>query len=113
MSARPKRDLLVQRLDAIRRDLRRERGKGIKESGKPTPWRILAQSYPGVPPGTLCAIAKGRTPQKASVRAALGLPVTAPAPVCPRCGVVHYKTCRVIPEWVSRAADWLAERERN
>src|SRR3972149_7987394 len=98
MSSRRKRDLLVQRLDAIRRDLRRERRKGIKESGKPTPWRILAQSYPGVPPGTLCAIAKGRTPQKTSIRAALGLPVTAPAPVCPPCGNVplarRCPTCR-------------------
>ena len=28
-------------------------------------------------------------PQKSSIRAALGLPVLAPAHVCPACGVVH------------------------
>lgn len=37
-------------------------------------WRAIARLYPGVPPGTLCAIAKGRHPRKAAIRLALGLP---------------------------------------
>lgn len=38
-------------------------------------WRRVAAHFPGVPAGTLCAVAHGREPRKASVRAALGLPV--------------------------------------
>ena len=78
--------LLVQRLDTLRRDLEAQRAAGIPKWGKLTPWREIAKSYPGVPPGTLCAVFKGREPHKATIRAALGLPVTVPVPVCPACG---------------------------
>jgi hypothetical protein len=74
--------LSVQRLDTLRGDLLRKNNQGIG-------WRDLAENYPGVPPGTLCAFAHGREPKKPSVRAALGLPVLAPAPVCPDCQVPH------------------------
>lgn len=40
------------------------------------------------------AVVLGIYPSDNKLRTALGLPVTAPAPVCPRCGVVHLrKTC--------------------
>ena len=85
--------LLVQRLDALRRVLDEKRRAGIPLTGKPTPWREIAKSYPGVPPGTLCAVFKGREPHKASIRASLGLPVTVAIAVCPLHGVVHEKRC--------------------
>lgn len=97
----------VQSLDTLRRVLLERRDA----QHPPTPWREIARSYPGVPAGTLCAIAKGREPHKASVRAALGLPVLAAAPVCPVHGVVHARACRVVPEWVKAGADWLAARQ--
>jgi len=78
--------LLVQRLDVLRRILDEKRRAGIPFTGKPTPWREIAKSYPGVPPGTLCAVFKGREPHKPSIRAALGLPVTVAVAVCPACG---------------------------
>ncbi|MCC6192078.1 MAG: hypothetical protein IT318_23865 [Anaerolineales bacterium] len=74
----------VQQLDAIRRDLL------AKHDRQGLSWRKIAKRhYPGVPAGTLCAIAKGREPKKISVRLALGLPALADAPVCPDCGQVH------------------------
>ncbi len=91
----------VQRLDAIRSDLARLRARRI-----PVPWRKIAERYPGVPAGTLCAIFKGREPKKHSVRRALGLPDLAPAPVCPDCGQVHVSgTCTATRP---RGADGLA-----
>jgi hypothetical protein len=98
--------LSVQRLDTLRGDLLRKNKGGIG-------WRDLAANFPGVPPSTLCAFAHGREPKKASVRAALGLPVLALALVCPRCGVVHLRQCRAVPRWVRIAAAWLGERERG
>lgn len=59
----------VQALDTLRRDLAAKRALGIK-------WRDMAADYPGVPPGTLCAILKGRKPPKA-YRCALGIVTTA------------------------------------
>lgn len=54
------------------------------------PWRTVADSFPGVPAATLCAIYKhNREPRKADIRRALGLPITVPAPVCAKCGQVH------------------------
>ena len=85
--------LLVQRLDTLRRDLEAQRAAGIPKRGKLTPWREIAKSYPGVPPGTLCAVGKGREPHKPSIRAALGLPVTVPVAVCSLHGIVHEKRC--------------------
>lgn len=91
----------VQRLDAIRSDLARLRARHI-----PLTWREIAERYPGVPAGTLCAIAKGREPKKHAIRNALGLPDLAPAPVCPHCGRVHQSD--VCPEQHPRGADSLA-----
>lgn len=96
----------VQSLDALRRVLLARRA----EQHPPTPWRVLAADYPGVPAGTLCAIAKGREPRKASIRAALGLPVLIPAPACFVCGVVHTRQCRIQAKWLRQATDWLAAR---
>jgi len=104
----------VQPLDALRRDLLAARAL----NDPPTPWRVLALSYPGVPAGTLCAIAKGREPKAPAIRAALGLPVLIPAPAC-ACGEVHVRRGRCPnapkpqpPAWVTAAADLLATRER-
>ncbi len=79
----------VQQLDALRRDLAR------KHDRQHLSWREIARRYfPAVPPGTLCAVAKGREPKKIAVRLALGLPAVADAPVCPDCGQVHVaETC--------------------
>lgn len=54
------------------------------------PWRKIANldDYSGIPAGTLSSIARGYPiPRKWLKR--LGLPETRPAPVCPRCNVVH------------------------
>lgn len=56
-------------------------------------WRAVSKIL-GLPAGTLCAIAKGREPKKAEHRLALGLPVLAPAPICPACKVVHVGRCK-------------------
>lgn len=64
-------------------DLRRLRKKGYS-------WRQIAclDPYDAIPPGTLATICKtGVIPDR--WRGALGLPLTAPAPVCPSCGIVH------------------------
>lgn len=81
----------VQRLDMLRRALEEKRQSGIPLTGKPTPWREIAKSYPGVPPGTLCAVGKGREPRKPALRTALGLPLTVAIAVCPRHGIVHVR----------------------
>jgi len=58
-------------------------------------WRQIAKldSYAGVKPGTLCAIAKGREPVDIHIRSILSLPAYLPTPVCPVCGIVHVKKC--------------------
>jgi hypothetical protein len=56
-------------------------------------WRAVSKIL-GLPAGTLCAIAKGREPKKAEHRLALGLPVLAPASICPACKVVHVGRCK-------------------
>ena len=81
----------VQTLDTLKADLLERRGRKI-------PWRAIAADFPGVPPGTLCSISKGREPRSASIRAALGLPVMRLAPLC-ACGQVHVsKTCPNAPK---------------
>lgn len=99
----------VQTLDTLKADLQARRATGMTGMT----WRAIAADFPGAPPGTLCAIAKGREPKGARVREALGLPALAPAPVCRVHGVVHARQCRVVPDWVSRGADFLAARERR
>lgn len=74
----------VQPLDALRRDLL------AKHDWQHLSWREIARRhYPGVPAGTLCAIAKGREPKGAGMRTRLGLPALGQAPVCTACGRVH------------------------
>ena len=47
---------------------------------------------------------QGYEPKDAHIRAVLGLPILAPAPVCPKCNVVHVRaTCPRVgkrPRWV-------------
>lgn len=81
-------------------------------------WRDLAKEF-RVKPGTLCRIAKhGYEPKKAAIRAALGLPTLAPAPVCPRHGIVHTRACRAaraprrLFDWPTKALA-RAIRERS
>ena len=75
-------------------------------------WRAVGAKY-GVSAGVIYRYAvNGTEPRSNSIRAALGLPALAAAPVCPKCGVVHSRTCRVLPEWVNQAADWLEERQK-
>jgi hypothetical protein len=102
----------VQSLDIVREHLVSIRGTNM------TPWREIAQmpEYQGIPAGTLCAIAKGREPKCAKVRKILGLPILAPAPVCPTCGIPHTKRCPVrkpVPAWVTRGADFLEAKLRE
>lgn len=102
----------VQTLDKLKARLDALHGTGLT-------WRQIATKFDGVPAGTLCAISKGREPRKASVRAALGLPVLLPAPAC-ACGEVHVRRGRCPnaprPAALARyaaAIDWLARRERR
>ena len=53
-------------LDTLRKRL------GDMRAAKMT-WRAIAAEFRPVPPGTLCAIYKGRAPKKLSYRRALGL----------------------------------------
>lgn len=76
------------------------------------PWRKIAEFFPGVPAGTLCAIAKGRDPKSPAIRAALGLPAFASAPVCPVHGVVHPGRCPR-KTFEQRAGDYDAWKTRN
>ena len=103
----------IRTLESVRAEILGKRDRGLK-------WRVIADDYQQggyrIPLGTLCRIAKDDhyQPRNHATLKALGLPVTAPAPVCPRCGVVHLRKCRArnMPAWVSQAADWLAEREK-
>lgn len=61
-------------------------------------------------------IIAGYDPVDPHIRAVLGLPILAPAPVCPTCGIVHPGRCTVrkpVPEWVTRGADFLEARLRE
>lgn len=85
LGSRPKGS--VQTLYALRSRLVSARATGMT-------WRAIAAHFPGVPAATLCAIAKhGRDPKSPRIRAALGLPTYADAPVCPVHGVVHAGRC--------------------
>ena len=57
--------------------------------------------------GTLCSVAKGANVPKIH-RAALGLPRTDPAPVCPRHGIVHCYDCQsqTVRPRRTRARSW-------
>lgn len=75
--------------------------------------QVRRREYPAVPRGTLHRIAHDAAyePRRAPIRAALGLPVFAPAPVCAVHGRVCIRHCRPAPPaWVRQAADWLAGR---
>jgi hypothetical protein len=80
-------------------------------------WRKLARKY-DVPAGTLCRFARSSgeyAPRKYARVLGIQIQVMRPAPACPECGQVHVREkCtrrKPLPEWVSRAADFLAERE--
>jgi hypothetical protein len=79
---------LVQPLDTLRAALNRLRGQSLT-------WRHIRASYfPGVPAGTLCAVARGREPRKPEIRRALGLPVDPVILATPRvcacgCGISY------------------------
>jgi len=71
-----------------------------------------------IPLGTLSRIDHdpNYAPHKPVILKALGLPALAPAPVCPACGVIHLRRCPrrpAPPEWVDKAADWLAQRQKE
>ena len=76
---------LVQRLDKLKARLNCQRATGMT-------WRAIAAQFPGVPPGTLCAIAKGRKPPAAHLKA-LGLVGCEP--------------------WVAGPVKWLRGKERE
>ena len=65
--------------------------------------------------GMIWNVAHGK--KKASLRLLEKLDIPSPrqalAPICPKCKIVHSKTCRILPEWVNQAADWLAERQKE
>lgn len=98
----------VQTLDKLRARL-------IAARATEMPWRKIAEFFPGVPAGTLCAIAKGRDPKSPAIRAALGLPAYASALVCPVHGVVHAGRCprRASRTFEQNAADYQAWRAAN
>lgn len=75
-------------LTTLRAKIARLRAAGKK-------WREIGLDYPGVPLGTLCRIANdpAYTPKKTTMLRKLGLPKTAPAPVCQVHGVVHIGSC--------------------
>lgn len=70
------------------KDTPRSKITRLRDSGKK--WREIGDVYPGVKLGTLARIYfdPGYEPRKPELRAALGLPCYAPAPVCPHCGNV-------------------------
>jgi len=71
-------------LDAVRGEL-------IQARRSKVPWAQIGESFSGVRIGTLKRIAYDPqyVPKRADICQTLGLPLTAPAPVCPRHGVVH------------------------
>lgn len=78
-------------------------------------WRAVGKDY-GITGGMAYRIAHGYEPKDPRIRTTLHLPALVPAPVCPRCGVVHVsKRCtqkRSLPEPWESAVQWLAEREK-
>ena len=75
-------------------------------------WKAVAGLL-GFNAGYLYRVANGEKKASNTLLVALHLPPReALAPVCPKCGVVHSRTCRILPEWVNQAADWLAERRK-
>ncbi len=79
-------------LEGIRHEIDRYRQPGPNFKT----WRAITAlpQFSGVSFATLRAVYYGREPQTPDVRRALGLPVTAPVPVCENCGEPHVrKTC--------------------
>ena len=75
-------------------------------------WRAVGAEY-GVSVGAVYRLAVlGKEPRDNAIRARLGLPALASAPICVKCGMVHYKICHSVPEWVIQTADWLAARQK-
>lgn len=95
-------------------DLKRKKsqGKSLRE---------IALDYPGATYGDIQRALQGDFPKTSKKRAAFNLPSLAPAPVCPRCGLVHVsKRCTAnraprrptwraeAPTWWDRLGAWLA-----
>jgi hypothetical protein len=72
----------MTRLDTIRHKIK-------KAYRKRHNWRDVGAEF-GITGGMAYRIAMdGYEPKRASIRVKLGLPAFLPAPVCPKCGVVH------------------------
>ena len=92
----------IRTLDTVRSEITRQRDSDLK-------WREVGNTFPGVPLGTLCRIYKDSTyiPHKPEIIKSLGLPITAPAPVCPKCGGVHVtKRCTANKPAPRKRRDW-------
>ena len=76
-------------------------------------WKSVGEKYGVSGRVVYRLVVDDKEPRDNAIRARLGLPALAPAPVCVRCGVVHSRMCRVLPEWVNQAANWLAERQKE
>lgn len=94
-------------LDSLRGSLIQARRRGVA-------WPQIAKSFPGVKIGTLKRIAwdSKYSPKRPDLCARLGLPVTAPAPICPRHGVVHRGRCPR-PTFAERASEYDSWRAAN
>ena len=75
----------------------------FREMHNSTSWENIGREYK-VSGGLIYRMAlQGYEPKDDHVRAALGLPILAPAPVCPVHGVVHTGSCPRVgkrPRWV-------------
>ena len=74
-------------------------------------WRAVGAEY-GVSAGAVYRLAvSNKEPHDNAIRAAIGLPITAPAPVCGKCGVVHLaKRCPKRDRFAENAAEYDAWR---
>ena len=82
-------------------DVRRRLEKAYKRLGT---WRAVGREF-GLSSGMAFRIARREyEPKDVHIRAQLGLAAMAPAPVCPKCGVVHVsRRCTARPAmWMRR-----------
>src|SRR3990167_8076495 len=87
------------------------------EAIPPKSLRELSDDY-GVTHGAIQRVLAGKEPHSAHIRAALGLPALAPAPVCPVHGVVHQskrcpkptfeENCAAYDAWRTASAEAVA-----
>lgn len=101
--------------------------RACKEQGGATSWAIVRDQLNlttgiRINRGTLSGVARGKRPATPQIFRALGMPVPhyKPAPACPECGKVHYRSLRSCPDnkkprkpgkrW--KEALYIAARER-